>query len=86
ILPLRVDRKQLVEPEGVIDRHTEEIPYKAVSVSGQPIRMQLSPRWRRHLQRASASEQDSKVEVALPLPVTMATETSCPAEGTPANP
>ncbi|KAM4532170.1 band 4.1-like protein 4 [Fundulus diaphanus] len=78
--------KQLVEPEGLIDRQTEEIPYKEVRVSGQPMRRRRSPRGRRRLRSASASELHSKVEMVPPLSVTMAAVSSCPAEGTPAGP
>ncbi|XP_015250962.1 PREDICTED: band 4.1-like protein 4A [Cyprinodon variegatus] len=73
-------QKQLVEPEGLNDRQTEEIPYKEVRVSAKPIRMHRSSRGRRHRRWASASELRSKVEVVLPLSVTMATATY-PAEG-----
>ncbi|XP_035995745.1 band 4.1-like protein 4 isoform X2 [Fundulus heteroclitus] len=103
--------KQLVEPEGLMDRQTEEIPYKEVRVSEQPMRRRRSPRGRRRLRSASASELQSvmsstggtlevqiwsclpsslyfssKVEMVPPLSVTMATVSSCPAEGTPAGP
>uniref|UniRef100_A0AAQ5ZT88 FERM domain-containing protein n=1 Tax=Amphiprion ocellaris TaxID=80972 RepID=A0AAQ5ZT88_AMPOC len=68
-------QKQLVEPDGVIDRQTEEIPYKEVRVLGEPIRTRRSTRGRRHQRWASYSQLQSKM--VLPLPVTTATDTSC---------
>ncbi|KAF7659706.1 hypothetical protein LDENG_00294020 [Lucifuga dentata] len=65
-------QKQLVEPTGLIDRQTEEIPYKEVRVPGEPIRMLHSPRGRRHRRWASASEVQKKEELVPPLPVTKA--------------
>ncbi|XP_030292273.1 band 4.1-like protein 4 isoform X8 [Sparus aurata] len=69
-------QKQLVEPDGLMERQTEEIPYKEVRVSEQ-IRMHRSPRGRRHHRWASATDLDSKIELVPPLPVTKATDTSC---------
>ncbi|XP_067430292.1 band 4.1-like protein 4 [Thunnus thynnus] len=70
-------QKQLVEPDSLIDRQTEEISYKEVRVSGEPIRVRRSPRGRRHRRWASASDLHSKTELLPPLPVTKATDTSC---------
>ncbi|KAM8743068.1 band 4.1-like protein 4 isoform 2-T2 [Acanthopagrus schlegelii] len=61
-------QKQLVEPDGLMERQTEEIPYKEVRVSEQ-IRTHRSPRGRRH--------HRSKIELVPPLPVTKANDTSC---------
>ncbi|XP_054468867.1 band 4.1-like protein 4 isoform X2 [Anoplopoma fimbria] len=69
-------QKQLAEPEGLIDRQTEEIPYKEVRVSGEPIRTRRSPRGPRHHRWASASDLQSKMDLVPPLPVTKATDTS----------
>ncbi|XP_034402072.1 band 4.1-like protein 4 [Cyclopterus lumpus] len=69
-------QKQLTEPDGLIDRETEEIPYKEVRVSGEPIRTRRSPRGRQHRQWASASDLHSKMDLVPPLPVTKATDTS----------
>ncbi|XP_047426402.1 band 4.1-like protein 4 [Mugil cephalus] len=66
--------KQLVDSSGLIDRRTEEIPYKEVRVSGEQIRTRQSSRGRRHQRRASTSDLQS-VELLPPLPVT--TDTSC---------
>ncbi|KAK5900234.1 hypothetical protein CgunFtcFv8_025208 [Champsocephalus gunnari] len=40
-------QKQQMEPDSLIDRQTEEIPYQEVRVSREPIRMRRSPRGRR---------------------------------------
>ncbi|XP_045922877.1 band 4.1-like protein 4 isoform X1 [Micropterus dolomieu] len=69
-------QKQLVEPDGLIDRQLEEIPYMEVRVSGEPIKTHRSPRRRGHCRWASASELHSKVDLVPPLPVTKATDTS----------
>ncbi|XP_062414987.1 band 4.1-like protein 4A [Pungitius pungitius] len=70
-----VCRKQLMEPDGLIDRQTEEIPYKDVRVLGEPIRMQRCPRGRVHRRWASASNLHPKMDLVPPLPVTKATAT-----------
>ncbi|XP_029986332.1 band 4.1-like protein 4A [Sphaeramia orbicularis] len=70
-------QKQLVEPDSLIDRQTEEIPYKEVRVQGQPIRPRRSPRGRRHHRWASATDLHLKTELVPPLPVTTAANTSC---------
>ncbi|XP_074473646.1 band 4.1-like protein 4 [Sebastes fasciatus] len=70
-------QKQLMEPDGLTDRQMEEIPYKEVRVSGEPIRTRRSPRGRRHRRWASASDLQSKMDQLVPpLPVTKATNTS----------
>ncbi|KAK5878267.1 hypothetical protein CesoFtcFv8_023688 [Champsocephalus esox] len=68
-------QKQQMEPDSLIDRQTEEIPYQEVRVSREPIRMRRSPRGRRPQRWASASDLHSKM--VPPLPVTKATDTSC---------
>ncbi|XP_022071958.2 band 4.1-like protein 4 isoform X2 [Acanthochromis polyacanthus] len=68
-------QKHLVDPDGVIDRQTEEIPYKEVRVSGEPIRTRRSPKGQRHQRWASASQLQS--QMVPPLLVTTATDTSC---------
>ncbi|KAM4527526.1 band 4.1-like protein 4 isoform 2-T2 [Odontesthes bonariensis] len=68
--------KQLVEPEGLINRQTEEIPYKEVRVSKEPIRTRRSPR--RCQRWASASHPHWTMEMVPPLPVTMAADISGP--------
>ncbi|XP_027137961.1 band 4.1-like protein 4 isoform X2 [Larimichthys crocea] len=70
-------QKQLVEPDGLFDRQTEEIPYKEVRVSGESIRIRGFSRGRRHCRWASATDLHSKTELVPPLPVTKATDTSC---------
>ncbi|XP_072228524.1 band 4.1-like protein 4 [Leuresthes tenuis] len=70
--------KQLVEPDSLIDRQTEEIPYKEVRVSKEPIRMRRSPRGRRYQRWASASNPHWMVEMVPPLPVTTAADVSGP--------
>ncbi|XP_070707190.1 band 4.1-like protein 4 [Pempheris klunzingeri] len=70
-------KKQLVDPDGWIDRQTEEIPYKEVRVLGEPIRKRRSPRGRRHHRCVSASDLHSQMELIPPLPVTKVTNTSC---------
>ncbi|XP_068430717.1 band 4.1-like protein 4 [Clinocottus analis] len=69
-------QKQLTETDGLIDRQTEEIPYKEVRVSGEPIRTRRSPKGRRHHRWASASDLHSQIELVPPLPVTKATDAS----------
>ncbi|XP_040013834.1 band 4.1-like protein 4A [Xiphias gladius] len=70
-------QKHLVEPDSLLDRQTEEIFYKEVRVSGEPIRARRSSRGRRRCRWASASDLHSKTELVPPLPVTKATDTSC---------
>ncbi|XP_050924905.1 band 4.1-like protein 4A isoform X1 [Lates calcarifer] len=70
-------QKQLVEPNALIVRQMEEIPYTEVRVSGEPMRACRSLRERRHCRWASASDLHSKTELVPPLPVTKATDTSC---------
>ncbi|XP_028274411.1 band 4.1-like protein 4 isoform X2 [Parambassis ranga] len=70
-------QKQLVEPDHVIHRQMEEIPYKEVRVLGEPIRVRRSPRGRRHQRCVSASDLQSKPELLPPLPVTTTTDTFC---------
>ncbi|XP_056259932.1 band 4.1-like protein 4 isoform X1 [Seriola aureovittata] len=69
-------QKQLVEPDGLIDRQMEEIPYMEVRVSGEPIRVHRFPRGRRHHRCVSTSDLHSKTELLPPLHVTKATDTS----------
>ncbi|XP_059213677.1 band 4.1-like protein 4 [Centropristis striata] len=69
-------QKQLMEPDGLIDRQTEEIPYEEVRISGQPMSTRRSPRRRSQRVWASASDLRSKGELLPPLPVTKATNTS----------
>ncbi|XP_069556872.1 band 4.1-like protein 4 isoform X2 [Brachyistius frenatus] len=68
-------QKQLVEPDGLTDRQTEEIPYKEVRVSGEPIRLHRSPRGRRQHRWGSGPDQHSKM--VPPLPVIKTTDTPC---------
>ncbi|XP_069370255.1 band 4.1-like protein 4 isoform X2 [Paralichthys olivaceus] len=70
-------QKQLVDPNTLPNRQSEEIPYMEVRVSGEPIRVRHSPRRRRHRRCTSASDFLSKTELVPPLPVTKTTGTLC---------
>ncbi|KAM9307140.1 band 4.1-like protein 4 [Pholidichthys leucotaenia] len=58
-------KMQQVEPDGLMDRQMEEIPYKEVRVLGEPIRTRVSQR-----------HQRSEMTLLPPLPVTMTTDVS----------